>query len=97
MQLSDKEFQIIQSILKSLIPDAEIWLFGSRVKNQSAKYSDIDILAKMQKPIPLDVLFKLKNAFDESDLPFTVDIVDWHRVSPEFRNLILNDAKTFKK
>ena len=32
--------------------------------------------------------YRLKEAFQESDLPIRVDLVDWHRISPEFRTVI---------
>ena len=34
------------------------------------------------------MLGDLIDAFDESDLPFRVDIVDWVDLSPKFRELV---------
>lgn len=31
----------------------------------------------------------LKDAFSESDLPFTVDVLDWHTIPDSFRDVIL--------
>lgn len=47
----------------------------------------------MPETIPFNVMFKLRDAFAESDLIFKVDLVDWHRITPEFRASILEDAK----
>jgi DNA-directed RNA polymerase beta subunit len=33
-------------------------------------------------------LAALKEAFQESDLAFRVDVLDWHALSPEFRGVI---------
>ena len=30
----------------------------------------------------------IQDAFDESTLPFRVDVLDWHRISPSFRRVI---------
>lgn len=93
MQLAKSEIKIIKSILRELLPTAEVWIFGSRAQDQGGKYSDIDILLKIPKPIPFNVMFKLRDAFAESNLIFKVDLVDWQRVTPEFRASILQDAK----
>lgn len=79
--------------MASLVPCAEIWIFGSRVQNQAEKYSDLDILLKGSEPIPLNVMFKLRAAFDESNLTFKVDLVDWYSVTPEFLVSILKEAQ----
>ena len=34
------------------------------------------------------VIANLKYAFEESDLPYRVDVLDWHSTSPEFRKVI---------
>lgn len=93
MQLSKQELQSIKAILEALVPAAEVWVFGSRALDQGEKYSDVDLLLKMPEPIPFNVMFELKNAFAESNLTFKVDVVDWHRITPEFRASILRDAK----
>lgn len=95
MQLAKSEIRIIKSILQELLPTAEMWVFGSRAQGQGDKYSDVDILLKMPEPIPFNVMFKLRDAFAESDLTLKVDLVDWHRVTPEFRASILEGAKKF--
>ena len=93
MQLSKLEIQTIKSILHSWVPTAESWVFGSRAQDQGAKYSDVDLLLKMPKPISFNVMFKLRDAFAESNLTFKVDVVDWQRITPEFRAAILEKAK----
>ena len=35
-----------------------------------------------------DTLRHLKEAFEESDLPFRVNVLDWHEISPEFQKVI---------
>jgi len=35
-----------------------------------------------------DTLRHLKEAFEESDLPFRVDVLDWHETSREFQTVI---------
>ena len=35
-------------------------------------------------PLPLRTLFRLKDAFEESDLPIVADVVDQGRMDPAF-------------
>lgn len=54
------------------------------------KYGDssLDLLILGDEPLPLAVRVELNEAFCESDLPYRVDIVEWARASPEFRERI---------
>jgi hypothetical protein len=38
--------------------------------------------------LTLDELATLGGAFSDSDLPFNVDVVDWHSISEAFRDKI---------
>lgn len=82
--LSKKNLQILKKILYKYFDKSEIFIFGSRVKNNFKKYSDIDILIKGKKEIDFSVLTKVGMELDESDLPIMVDIVDFHNITKSF-------------
>ena len=63
--------------------------FGSRAKGTHKEYSDLDLC--YQVDIPDLVIGELMEDFEESDLPFKVDIVAWKRCSPEFQRIIQDD------
>jgi predicted nucleotidyltransferase len=65
------------------------YAFGSRVKGNSKRFSDLDICFYEQ--IPINVLSHLDEDFEESDLPFKVDIVDGLACNENFRALIQKD------
>ncbi len=88
LALTEEERQVVRSILARIIPGADYLAFGSRLGRSHHRYSDLDIAVKAPSKIPLAQLSALEEAFAESDLPFRVDIVDLHRVSPEFRRLV---------
>ncbi|WP_257252536.1 nucleotidyltransferase domain-containing protein [Endozoicomonas sp. ONNA1] len=48
MRLTKSEQQAIVTVIRQLDPDAEIWLFGSRVDDQ-ARGGDIDLLILSHK------------------------------------------------
>lgn len=72
--LSPSALQTIQKIL-SRYPEVEsAMVFGSRAKGNYREGSDIDLA--LSGPHELNQkLLQLKNEFDESSLPYTVDLV----------------------
>ena len=79
---------MVDSLLARYFPDCEVRAYGSRVKGDAAKYSDLDISIVGSTKLDRTQLMELRNAFDESDLPIRVDVHDWHNTSPEFRKII---------
>lgn len=77
--------------MKTLGTGREVWAYGSRVQGDARKYSDLDLVVRGDEPIEQDVLFWLKEAFETSDLPFRVDILDWNRISDAFKDRILEN------
>jgi type I restriction enzyme S subunit len=88
--VSPLELSLIQSILKKHAPDCEARVFGSRYKWTANDYSDLDIALAGEKKLTLKKLCAVKDAFEESTLPFRVDVLDWNAVSAEFRKIISN-------
>lgn len=86
--LNSQELAEVLKILKSCLPNTEVWAFGSRVTGGARKFSDLDIAVISSQPLPLTVMADLKEAFSESDLIFKVDIVDWAVTSEAFRRII---------
>ena len=78
----------VKKILAQYVPGSEIRAFGSRITSATKPYSDLDLAIVAQDKIPHEVLMALKDAFQESSLPFRVDVLDWQRISPEFREVI---------
>jgi predicted nucleotidyltransferase len=77
----------VTMILKDHVPECEVWVFGSRV-DSAKRFSDLDLAVVSTTPLPTRRLALLANAFEESDLPIKVDVVDWKSTSPAFRQRI---------
>lgn len=88
--ISSDHLSIIHDILrKNLPPNTKVWIFGSRLHKARKKYSDLDLLFDCQaKTLPELVLMNLREDFDESDLPYKVDIVDWNTITESFKENI---------
>jgi len=88
VELDPDDRECVRAILREYVPDLEIWAFGSRVAGTSWRYSDLDLVLMTEKPLELPRLFRLKEAFEDSDLPLRVDVLDWSGISEEFRDVI---------
>jgi uncharacterized protein len=82
------ELDTVRQILARHVPDCEVWAFGSRVTGTSRPHSDLDLVVMTSEPIPRRTLVRMEEDLEESPLPFRVDVLDWSRVSPEFRRII---------
>jgi uncharacterized protein len=89
IDVAAEQIKIIKNILQKYVPDCEVRAFGSRVKGTARKHSDLDLALVDKDVIPRKILFALKEEFENSDLPFRVDLTDWHRISNEFQEIIL--------
>ena len=78
-------------ILQEHVPALEVWAFGSRARRTAKPYSDLDLVLITQKPLSLEELASITHAFDSSDLPLRVDVVDWPTTSETFRKIIERD------
>ncbi len=81
-------YKIVTDIL-SRYKGYDFYAFGSRTKGNPKKFSDLDIC--ILQPAPLSVVGNLKEDFENSRLPYKVDIVLWQRCSAEFQSLIKDD------
>ena len=88
IDVSHKEMELIQSILARHVPTCEVRAFGSRVNHTAKPYSDLDLAVAGPENLGTPQLYALKEAFEESDLPFRVDVSDWNSLSKEFQKVI---------
>jgi len=69
---------------------------GSRVTGPAKRFSDLDLVVMGEEPLALRTLAELRDAFDDSDLPFSVDIVEWASASEPFRRVISTQAQLLR-
>jgi len=87
VHLSEKDLILVKSILSEY--PCQFYIFGSRVKGAQKKYSDLDLCYK--DALPDAIVAKIQEAFEESDLHFKVELLDWNRCDADFQNRIKND------
>ncbi len=88
IDVSPAQLAIISKILQDHVPGCGVWAFGSRATWTAKDYSDLDLAIIGKEKLSDKTLFAVKEAFQESDLPFRVDVLDWNGISKEFRQVI---------
>jgi type I restriction enzyme S subunit len=84
--------RIVRDILRANLPaGSKTWVFGSRATGRARRYSDLDLAIDAGRRLSLDETATLAEAFSASDLPYRVDVVDWHVVDKTFRAIIAGE------
>jgi predicted nucleotidyltransferase len=69
------EWEELSGLLQRYAPGRRVWAFGSRATGQRVRrFSDLDIAVEGEE-LPFDEMAMLREALDESRLPFKVDVV----------------------
>ena len=92
IDLPEQDLGIVKQLLQQYVPDYEVRAFGSRVKHNAKKFSDLDLVIMTKVPINLSILADLAEAFSNSKLPIKVDLLDWSRLDEGFQKLIANHS-----
>ena len=87
IHMANKHWQIIVDILKKY--PYTFYAYGSRVKGEYKNSSDFDIC--FTESIPFNIQSHIEEDFEESDLPFKVDIIDFNLMNENFRKIISKD------
>ena len=82
--------RIVREVLHRRLPaGVKVWVFGSRAGWATKDSSDLDLALDGETKIPRRSLSALETAFEDSDLPYAVDIVDLGRISERFRRIVM--------
>lgn len=95
--IDEQSKEKIIAIINALVPEASIYLFGSRARGTYQHGSDIDIALEAQKPISSFITGEIMSIFEASNLLYKIQIVDINSVSEKMRENILRDKIIWKK
>ena len=87
IDITAEQRKTVLSLLSGHLPDTEAWVYGSRIRWTSRPESDLD-LAVFATPEQARGVSDLREAFEESNLPFRVDLFVWDQVPENFREQI---------
>jgi predicted nucleotidyltransferase len=90
--IRERDLAIVRAILDATLPhEAVVRVFGSRARGNSRRASDLDLAIDAYRPLTAKEQGALADAFEESDLPYFVDVIDVHTASAGFLALIERD------
>ena len=106
LDLPNRYLDRIEALLRTHVPDAEVWAYGSRVNGKSHEGSDLDLVLRGQdlKPLPTGQLADLIEAIEQSNIPILVQTHDWARLPESFHQeierehvvLVARDGESFE-
>ncbi len=88
VDLNPHYLETVMRILAEHVPECEVRVFGSRATWTAKDYSDLDMAIVGEGPLDRRTLGRLKEAFEESNVPMRVDVLDWHDISESFQRII---------
>jgi predicted nucleotidyltransferase len=71
---------------------AVVYLFGSWATGRRHGASDIDIAIEAAEPLAAGLLARLREALEESTIPYRVDVVDLADADPAFRERVRREG-----
>jgi predicted nucleotidyltransferase len=89
--LSDEHWKLVEKLALAPLRNAgaKTWVFGSRARGDSQKFSDLDLL--VSGAIPDTLLSQIREALEESPLPVRVDLVVEHELAESYRSSVEKD------
>jgi len=98
-QYIDKYLKILKDIILSQINREQVmvFVFGSRVLNRYSSSADVDIGLLSSEKLPSSIYHRIKNAVDESIIPWDVDIIDFARVDSSFKTQAMENIIVWNK
>ena len=97
IDLNPSYLKTVKGILAEHVSECEVRAFGSRATWTAKDYSDLDLAIVGVSALDCGTLGQLKEAFEQSDLPMRVDVLDWHTITDSFRKVIEQDYVVVQK
>ncbi len=88
IDLPAEQLAKVREIVRLHVTGGEVFAFGSRVNGKAKKFSDLDLMIKTPAGLSWKALAELRESFEDSDLPMSVDVVDWSNCTERFRSIV---------
>ena len=87
IDITTDQRKTLLALLERHLPNTTAWVYGSHVKWTTRPQSDLDLVV-FATPEQEHHVSELREAFEESNLPFRVDLFVWDAVPEQFRKQI---------
>jgi len=93
IDVKSEHLDIVKSILREHLSNkARVLVFGSRVTGKAQPFSDLDLAIDAGHTLSLEEMAMLNDQFEQSTLPYKVDVIDWYNIDEAFKKLIQADC-----
>lgn len=86
----------IINLIIALIPNAKIYLFGSRARETHREWSDIDLALDTGAILPTSKVGEVKDVLAATNMPYKIDVLDFNMISPTMQEIIKRERKIWK-
>ena len=84
VDINPRDKEILFSLLERYLPQTAVWAYGSRVSGHALPCSDLDLVVFSSAGQKCRISL-LKEALDESNLSFRVDLLEWDSLPDSFK------------
>jgi uncharacterized protein len=98
--LSENQFAFIRDKIQEFLKDKftyEVFVFGSRARGDSKKYSDLDLWIQTSPHLTRDEIQNLNESFINSELSIKIDLLTPENVLSEYLPSIEKEKKFWFK
>ena len=95
MDTGEIRLRVLAILHSSLSVQAGVFLFGSRARKDHQAFSDFDIGLIAREPIDPQEIRHAKALLEESNLPFTVDLVDFRVARESFVRIAAKEIEVW--
>ena len=96
MSLEQEYKDKIIALISAMMPDVNIYLFGSRARKVHTERSDIDIALKGKEKLDRYAVGEIRSVLEATNIPYTVDVVDYYGVNADMREMIDKEGILWK-
>lgn len=76
---------------------AKVYLYGSRSTGKTYRSSDIDVAVLPMQPVPGWIFAEIREALEESDVLYPVDVVNLSDTDEAFRQRVMKEGVVWKE
>jgi hypothetical protein len=89
LNLAAEQRDFLVNLFTEIVPEAQVWAYGSRVGGGGHPGSDLDLVLRLQSgAVPATTLAILRERIKTSELPILVDLHDWAALPVPFQTEI---------
>jgi len=96
LDMTEEQFTEVMRLLTCHVPNIEVWAYGSRATFKARPQSDLDMVVFLTKE-QRECVSPLREALEESFLPFRVDLFIWDDIPDYFKQNILSERVVLQK